>query len=79
MEKFRRYGWIETFYVKNCQKEGEEEFDIPMFCYDGEKVCEIVGCFMLNELSCVIEKDLAGLYQDDGLGILKNLSGPDIE
>ena len=34
---------------------------------------------MLNELSSVIKKDLAGLYRDDGLGILKNLSGPDIE
>ena len=34
---------------------------------------------MLNELSSVIKKDSAGLYRDDGLGILKNLSGPDIE
>ena len=61
------------------KKEGEEEFDVPMDCYDGAEVCEIVGCFMLNELSSVIKKNLAGLYGDDGLGILKNLSGPDIE
>ena len=62
-----------------AKKEGEEEIDVPMGCYDGAEVCEIVGCFMLNELSSVIKKDLAGLYRDDGLGILKNLSGPDIE
>ena len=62
-----------------AKKEGEEEFDVPMGCYDGAEVYEIVGCFMLNELSSFIKKDLAGLYRDDGLGILKNLSGPDIE
>ena len=50
-----------------------------MGCYDGAEVCEVVGCYMLNQLGSVIKKDSAGLYRDDGLGILKNLSGPDIE
>ena len=32
-----------------------------MGCYDGAEVCEIVGCFMLNELSSVIKKEMMDL------------------
>jgi hypothetical protein len=65
-----------TTWVK---KSGEEDFDVPMGCYDGAEVCEIVGTFILNKLKNIIDiKDL-GLYRDDGLGILRNLSGPDID
>lgn len=51
------------------KKNGEEQFDVPMGCFDGEEVCEIVGCYILNELNSVIRKVFLGLHRDDGLSI----------
>ena len=50
-----------------------------MGCYDGAEVCELVGIYILNMLSNVIDIDSIGLYRDDGLGIFESLSGPQIE
>ena len=61
------------------RKQGTENFDVPMGCYDGAEVCELVGCYILNQLSTVMRKELVGLYQDDSLSIMKNMSGPEIE
>ena len=41
--------------------------------------CEIVGSYILNLLGSILDKDLVGLYRDDGLAIVRNLSGPKIE
>ena len=41
--------------------------------------CEIVGSYILNLLGNILDKDLVGLYRDDGLAIVRNLSGPEIE
>ena len=50
-----------------------------MGCYDGAEVCKLVGCYILNQLSTVMRKELLGLYRDDGLAIMKKMSGPQIE
>ena len=49
-------------------------FDVTMSAYDGTKVCELVGTFLLYKLS--IKYDL---HRDDGLAISKNISGPKSE
>ena len=69
------------FYDKQpwVKKTGTENFDVPMGCYDGAEVCELVGCYILNQLSTVMRNELVGLYRDDGLGIMKKMSGPEIE
>ena len=54
-------------------------FDVVMGSYDGAEVCELVGVFILNELSKQLPKQAIGLYRDDGLAILRNASGPDTE
>lgn len=54
-------------------------FDVTMGSFDGAEVCELVGAFILNELSTLIPKHSIGLYRDDGLAVLKNTSGPQIE
>ena len=61
------------------KKEGMEDFDIPMGCFDGVECCELVGSYILNLLVEVTYKDNIGLYRDDRLGIFENLSGPQIE
>ena len=61
------------------KKSGNEEFDIPMGCFDGAEVCELVGVYILHLLRTVMRKENFGLYRDDGLGILRNSSGLEID
>ena len=50
-----------------------------MGCFNGAEVCELVGVYILHLLKTVMRKENVGLYRDDGLGILRNSSGPEIE
>ena len=43
--------------------------------FDRAEICELVGLFLLHELSTIIPKEIAGLYRDDSLVILRNSSG----
>ena len=63
-------------WVKKC---GNDDFDVPMGCYDGAEACELVGSYLLKKVSNIVDKKSIGLYGDDGLAILQNLSGPQIE
>ena len=50
-----------------------------MGSFDGNEICELVGLFILNKLTNIIPiKDL-GLYRDDGVAVLRNKSGPEME
>ena len=60
------------------KKTRTENFDVPMGCYDGAEVCELVGCYILNQLSTVMRKELVGFYRGDALEIMKNMSGREI-
>ena len=50
-----------------------------MVSYDRAKVCELVGLYLLNLLTNQFGKHNIGLYRDDGLSCLQNISGPDSE
>ena len=65
--------------VPQVKKEIDEDFDVPMGCYNDAEVCDIVGSYILNLLCNILDKDLVGLYRDDDLAIVRNLSGPEIE
>ena len=47
--------------------------------FHGAEICELVGICNLHQLKNVMRKENAGLYRDDGLGIFRNLSGPEVE
>ena len=32
------------------KKDGNEDFDVPVGCYDGVDICELVGSFILKQL-----------------------------
>ena len=53
--------------------------DVPTGCFDGAEVCELVGTFMLNKLKNVCQSNTFSLYRNDGLAVIKGLSGPEIE
>ena len=62
------------------KKNEEEDFDVPMGCHDGAEIFELVGTYILNKISPIMqEQNNVGLYRDDGLGIFRNLSRPNIE
>ena len=50
-----------------------------MGAYDGAEVCEIVGIFILYQLSRIYKKNDIGLYRDDGLAVFRNTSGSQAE
>ena len=54
-------------------------FDVTMGSFDGAEVCELIGLFLLNNLSEKYGKNNVGLYRDDGLVLLRNASGPQSE
>ena len=61
------------------KKTSNEEFDVPMACFDGAEICELVGIYNFHLLKSIIRNENVGLYCDDGLGVLRNLSGPKTE
>ena len=60
-------------------KKSGAEFDVRMGWFDAVEVCELVGLYLLHHLAKIFGKEAVGLYQDDGLAILRNASGPDAE
>ena len=62
------------------KRKGDKNFDVPMGWLDGAEVCDLTGLYILSKIKTVFEnQNDIGLYRDDGLGILRNLSGPQIE
>lgn len=51
---------------------GANPFDVPMGSFDGAEVCELVGLYILNEISDVLDKNDVGLYRDDGLAVIRS-------
>ena len=50
-----------------------------MGSYDGAEVCELVGLFILHQLPQLVGVKNIGHYRNDGLAMLKNISGPTSE
>ena len=59
------------------KKSDKELFDVPMGCFDGAEVCELVGLYILHLVRTIMRNENVDLYRDDGLGILKNSPGPE--
>ena len=58
------------------QKNTAGNFDVTMGSYDGAEVCELVRVYILSLLANRVDKEDTGLYRDDGLVIVRNLTGP---
>ena len=62
------------------KRKGNKNFDVSMGCLDGAEVRDLTGLYILSRIRSVFEnQNDVGLYRDNGLGILRNLSGPQIE
>ena len=65
------------YHHQNWIKRDSRLFDVTIGVYDGAEVCELVGNYLLYELSKLNEKKDIGSYRDDGLAVFKNKSGPE--
>ena len=61
--------------IKHARGFSLNMFDVTMGSNDGAEVCELIGLYILNRLSEKYGKDNVGLYRDDGLILLKNVTG----
>ena len=61
--------------LQNKNLEQTKKFDIAMANYDGAKVCELVELLFLDELNELLGKSNFGNCRDDGLPMVKNPSG----
>ena len=50
-----------------------------MGSYDGAEICELVGLYLLNRLSTVIDKSSVDLYRDHGLVAINNTNAPKLD
>ena len=47
--------------------------------YDGAEVCEMVGLYLLKKIKDIIPQAFVGLYRDDGLAVVQNANGPNLD
>ena len=50
-----------------------------MGSYDGAEICELVGIYIQSKLAKLIDKKNLSLYCDDGLILLKNTKGQEVD
>ena len=50
-----------------------------MGSFDGTKICELVGLYLLDKLFNLIGRENVGLYRDDGLAVVNSSSGNVLE
>ena len=49
-------------------------FDVTMGSFDGAEICDLVGLFLLHDLTKKFGNKFVGLYRDDGLAIIQSKS-----
>ena len=60
-------------------KKGGALLDVTIGAYDGAEIWELVGLFILCKFQQLNKIINFGLYRDDGLAVVKNMSGPQSE
>ena len=60
-------------------KKNDDLFDVTMGAYDGAEVCEMVGLYLLKKTKDIIPQAFVGLYRDDGLAVVQNANGPNLD
>ena len=52
-------------------KKGDKNFDVGMGAFDSAESCDIVGLYLLDQLSNRIKELEVGIYRDDALGVVE--------
>ena len=54
------------------KQERNNDFDIPIGCFNGEEVCELVASYILKQISKLLKHHSVRLYRDNGQAALKD-------
>ena len=57
-------------------KTGWDNFDVPMGGYDSAQKADLVGLYILNTLSRIVDPIQIGLYRNDSILYIPNSNGP---
>ena len=57
------------------KKNIQSSFDVTMGSFDGAEICELIGLFIQSQIMKKLPKENVGLYRDDGLILLRRLTG----
>ena len=58
------------------KKECNKDFDVSMSSFDGAKIWELVGLYIVHILNTKYGRNLNGIYRDDGLACFENVTSP---
>ena len=61
------------------KKDAEGCFNVTMGSYNGAEICELAAIYILSRLLTIICKSDCGLYRCDGLLVLHNVNGQQID
>ena len=61
------------------KKRNDTLFDVKMGSFDGAKICELVGLYLLDKVSSLIRRKNLGLYRDGGLVAINSSCGPALD
>ena len=61
------------------KKSTERSFDVTMGSFDGAEICELIGLHIQSNLENILPKTNFGLYRDNGLVLLRNLNGQEMD
>ena len=59
-------------------KKGNKDFDVSMGSADGAEISELVGVYLISTMMGDFDKDMFGIYRDDGLMVVKG-GGPETD
>ena len=59
--------------IPQIKKSGDEEFDVPVGCFDGAEICKLVWTYIQSKLTNITNKEDVGLYRDDSLVFFKKI------
>lgn len=57
----------------------DELFDVAMGSFHGAEICDLLGLYLLNQLSALLRDGSYGLYRDDGLAVTHKLPPSGLE
>ena len=57
-------------------KNNLDNFDVSMGAYDSSQIADLIGIYILDTLSRIIELKYIGIYRDDGLIYIPDSNGP---
>ena len=57
-------------------KTGLDNFNVPMGGYDSVQIADLVGLYISNTLSWIVDPTQIGLYRDDSILYIPNSDGP---